>query len=328
MAGQYWQNQGQPARQLFIALDYAYHGDTVGAMSPSADGLFTAPFDALRFKVLRAAAPYCYRCPVGLTRETCQLECTQSLTQLLAQHGSQVAAVIIEPMLQGAGGMIVWPTEFLTAVRNLCDQYQVLMIADEVFSGFGRTGKMFACEHANVTPDLLCLSKGLTAGYLPLAITFATESIYNAFLSEDRRRTFFHGHSYTANPLGCAVGIESLAIFREEQVLTRIAAINAQLEKGLKDLIDLPVVGQVRVIGAVGILELVNDKVSRSTGGYLDNIGMVLYQRFLQRGLLLRPLGNVLYFMPPYVITDHEIEWVIGQITSVLKELSHSMSNG
>jgi adenosylmethionine---8-amino-7-oxononanoate aminotransferase len=194
-----------------------------------------------------------------------------------------------------------------------------LMIADEVFTGFGRTGKMFACEHAQITPDIICLSKGLTAGYLPLAVTFATEAIYQAFLSSDRRRTFFHGHSYTANPLGCAVGLESLAIFRETQVLTRIAAISTQLEVGLNALADLPIVGQVRVLGAVGILELVSDKTS---GGYLDNIGPVLYERFLQRGLLLRPLGNVLYFMPPYVITDEEINWVIKEITSVLTELS------
>ena len=213
-------------------------------------------------------------------------------------------------MLQAAGGMIVWPAEFLAGARRLCDQYGTLLIADEVLTGFGRTGRMFACEHAGVRPDLVCMSKGLTAGYLPMGATAATESIYEAFLSEDRGKAFFHGHSYTANPLACAVGLASLDLFREGAVLDRVQTLERQLRAGLEPLRRL---GDVRVIGGVGIVEL-----DSSAGGYLDNIGPRLYAAFLERGLLLRPLGNVIYFMPPYVITEAEVEWALAQIVEVV----------
>jgi adenosylmethionine-8-amino-7-oxononanoate aminotransferase len=180
---------------------------------------------------------------------------------------------------------------------------------------------MFACEHAAVSPDIVCLSKALAGGYLPLGATVATDAIYDAFLSEDRTRTFFHGHSFTANPLACAVGLASLELFREQNVLGRIRALEAQLRAGLAPLIELPNVGDVRVIGGVGIVELVADKKTKSTGGYLDAIGPTLAAAFLDRGLLLRPLGNVVYFMPPYIITDPEVEWALEQICEVLETL-------
>jgi adenosylmethionine-8-amino-7-oxononanoate aminotransferase len=325
MAFQYWQNRGQEKRKLFITLHYAYHGDTVGAMSPSAESSFTAPFVPLLFKVIRADAPYCYRCPMGLSRDTCKIDCLSSLKSLLEKHSNEVAAVLVEPMLQGAGGMIVWPKEFLTRTRELCDEYGTLLIADEVFTGFGRTGKMFACEHGNISPDIICVSKGLTAGYLPLAVTATKESIYEAFLSEDRRKTFFHGHSYTANPLGCAVALASLEIFQTENVLARIANLEKLFATRLNEMRDLPIVGDIRVIGGVGILELVADKQTRKADGYLSSIGPKLAAKFLERGLLLRPLGNVLYFMPPYVITDEQANWALDQINEVVREIN-SMS--
>ena len=188
------------------------------------------------------------------------------------------------------------------------------MIADEVLTGFGRTGRMFACEHGPVTPDIICLSKALTAGYLPLAVTAVTDAVYDAFLSDDHSKTFFHGHSFTANPLACAVAIASFDLFRENEVLARIARLETQLREGLAPLSSLPIVGDVRVLGGVGAIELVSDKATKSAGGYLDQIGPRLSSAFLDRGLLLRPLGNVLYFMPPYVITDDEVDWVIEQI--------------
>ena len=189
------------------------------------------------------------------------------------------------------------------------------MIADEVLTGFGRTGRMFACEHAEVSPDILCLSKALTAGYLPLGVTAATEAIYEAFLSSDRAKTFFHGHSYTANPLACAVAIASLDLFAESDVLGRVQRLEQLLRVGLDPLRALPHVGDVRVIGGVGAVELKGD------GGYLDQIGPRLGTAFLERGLLLRPLGNVVYFMPPYVITDAEAEWALEHIREVLASL-------
>jgi adenosylmethionine-8-amino-7-oxononanoate aminotransferase len=210
--------------------------------------------------------------------------------------------------------MIVWPAEFLAGVRRLCDRYGTLMIADEVLTGFGRTGKMFACEHASVSPDIICLSKALTAGYLPLGATVATPAVYEAFLSQDRGKTFFHGHSYTANPLACAVALASLDLFREEGTLERVAALEQQLRAGLEPLRSLPNVGEVRVIGGVGVVELASDQP-----GYFDALGPRLAAAFLDRGLLLRPLGNVVYFMPPYAIEPAETQWAIEQIAAVLQ---------
>jgi adenosylmethionine-8-amino-7-oxononanoate aminotransferase len=235
----------------------------------------------------------------------------------MARSGDSVAAVIVEPMLQGAGGMIVWPAEFLAGVRRLCDRFGVLLVADEVMTGFGRTGCMFACEHAAISPDIICLSKALTAGYLPLAATCTTDKIYEAFLSPDRGRTFFHGHSFTANPLACAVAIASLDLL-DAGGLERVQRLETQLRSGLAGLEGSPVVGDVRVIGGVAAIELVTDKKTRAAGGYLDGIGPRIAAAFLERGLLLRPLGNILYFMPPYVITDSETAWAIEQIAEVL----------
>jgi adenosylmethionine-8-amino-7-oxononanoate aminotransferase len=237
---------------------------------------------------------------------------------VLRQRGDSIAGVIVEPMLQGAGGMIVWPKEFLAGVRRLCDQFDTLLIADEVLTGFGRTGRMFACEHASVSPDIICLSKAITGGYLPLGATAATERIYDAFLSEDRTRTFFHGHSFTANPLACAVAVASLKLFSEEHTLARVAALEGWLRDGLDRLRPLKPVGDVRVLGGVGVVELVIEKSTKAAGGYLDNVGPRLTEAFLSRGLLLRPLGNVLYLMPPYVITESETTWMIEQVADVL----------
>jgi adenosylmethionine-8-amino-7-oxononanoate aminotransferase len=344
LALQYWGNRGEPARTTFITLHHAYHGDTVGAMSASEDSVFTRPFGSMLFPVVRAHAPYCYRCPLGLERDTCRIECLETapagrpgvphpsgdrvvptaadatLASLLEAHAGTVAAVLVEPMLQAAGGMIVWPREFLAGVRRLCDRSGTLLIADEVLTGFGRTGRMFACEHAHVSPDIMCLSKAITGGYLPLGATLATEEVYEAFLSPDRARTFFHGHSFTANPLACAVAIASLDLFRDEARLEQVGALERWLREGLEALRALPVVGDVRVIGGVGIVELVGDKRTRSAGGYLDEAGPRLAAAFLERGLLLRPLGNVLYLMPPYVITESEASWALEQIAEVLRD--------
>jgi adenosylmethionine-8-amino-7-oxononanoate aminotransferase len=291
LAIQYWRNLGEPSRTTFITLHNAYHGDTVGAMSASEDSAFTRAFSPMLFPVERVQ---------GL----------DEMEQRLRDAGDSVAAVLIEPMLQGAGGMIVWPAEFVAGVRRLCDRYKTLLIADEVLTGFGRTGKMFACEHAGITPDIICLSKALTAGYLPLGVTATTGRVYDAFLSDDRAKTFFHGHSYTANPLSCAVALASLDLFRDEAVLVNVLRLEQQLRAGFESLRSF---GDVRVIGGVAAVELASDRP-----GYLDQIGPRLAARFLERGLLLRPLGNVVYFMPPYCITESETAWALEQIASVL----------
>jgi adenosylmethionine-8-amino-7-oxononanoate aminotransferase len=291
MAVQYWGNRGEP-RKKFVALEHAYHGDTVGSMSVSSRSVFTAAFDGLMFEV-------------GHVRDLGAME--------VVLRSGDIAAVIIEPMLQGAGGMRMWPAKFVCGVRELCSRMGVLMIADEVLTGFGRTGKMFACEHAGVTPDLMCLSKGITGGYMALGATLATEAIYEAFLSEDRAKTFFHGHSFTANPLACAVALASLRLFQEEPVMERVQRIERQMRRGLESLRGLSHVADVRVLGGVGAVELRSD-----SGGYLDRMGPKLSAEFLKRRLLLRPLGNVVYFMPPYVVTETECEWVLDEMRIVL----------
>jgi adenosylmethionine-8-amino-7-oxononanoate aminotransferase len=210
-------------------------------------------------------------------------------------------------------------------VRQLCDRFGTLLIADEVLTGFGRTGRMFACEHAAVSPDIMCLSKAITAGYMPLGATIASEAIYDAFLSDDRTRTFFHGHSFTANPLACAVAVASFDLIQKSGTLVRIGRIESWIQAGLEPARDLPIVGDVRVIGAIGIVELVSDKSTKGAGGYLDQIGPALRESFLARGLMLRPLGNVLYFMPPYVITQEETAWALEQVSAVLGDLSSRM---
>ncbi|HEY0426825.1 MAG TPA: adenosylmethionine--8-amino-7-oxononanoate transaminase [Pyrinomonadaceae bacterium] len=296
MAYQFWQNRGQE-RKTFVALTNAYHGDTFGAMAASDESSFTKPFQNLLFRVLRASG------------DAAELEKT------FAENAGEIAAMIIEPMLQGAGGMIVWEKEFLQKTRELCDRYDILLIADEVLTGFGRTGKMFACEHAPISPDLMCLSKALTAGYLPLGVTLATEEIYEAFLSDDRAKTFFHGHSFTANPLSCAVAVASLELFERENSLEKVAFINQKFQKFLPKLLELKCVRNTRVIGAIGVAEL-------NTGeGYFAEIGQKLYLEFLRRNILLRPLGSVLYFMPPYVIKESEIDWVLNEIENVLRNI-------
>ncbi len=323
MARQFWRNRGEAQRTEYVALHHAYHGDTVGAMSVSAPSTFTEAFAPLLFRVHRAESPYCHRCPLGLKRSECNIDCLQSLERTLEEHGKSVAAVIIEPMLQGAGGMIVWPAEFLSGVRKLCDSFGTLLIADEVLTGFGRTGRMFACEHAGVRPDIMCLSKALTAGYLPMAVTAATEELYDAFLDDSRSKAFFHGHSYTANPLGCAVAIASLNIFAEERTLQRIQAIERHFQSRLNQLRELPAVGDVRGIGGIAAVELLaNDS------GYLAEMGPQLTAAFLARGLLLRPLGNIVYFMPPYVISDAEVDWAFDQIHAVISSLVEGSGKG
>jgi adenosylmethionine-8-amino-7-oxononanoate aminotransferase len=309
LAVQYWKNCGRPQKQKIVALENAYHGDTVGAMSVSDDSPFTAAFDSLRIPVLRTHSASCAHCPVGLTRAICQIECLNKLEVLLAEQGDEIAAVIVEPILQGAGGMIVHPEEFLSGVRRLTAAHDVLLIADEVLTGFGRTGRMFACERAAVVPDLMCVAKGLTGGFLPLAATFATERVHDAFTGGDRGRAFFHGHSYTANPIACAAANASLGIFESEPVFERITAIEKVHTARLSAFAAHPIVSDVRLIGTVAAIELVVPDA-----GYLSSLRPRLYQYYLNRGVLLRPLGNVVYILPPYVITADQLNFVYDVI--------------
>jgi adenosylmethionine---8-amino-7-oxononanoate aminotransferase len=316
LAVQHFQNLGYPEKTEIVALAHGYHGDTAGAMSVSDESPFTQPFVSMRYAVHRVNSAYCYRCPVGLKRESCHIECAQQLERLLEERGEQIAAVIVEPLLQGAGGMIVHPVEFLQKVRALCTKHDVLLIADEVLTGFGRTGKMFACDLANVVPDLMCISKGITGGFLAMGVTLCTDRVESAFESEDRLHTFYHGHSYTGNALACAAANANLQIFEDEPVFDRIATIAKINAERLAQLREMHQVGEVRQIGTMGAMELVADDA-----GYLSALRPKLYGFFLDHGVLLRPLGNVVYVLPPYVIEPEELHRVYDVMVEAIQTL-------
>ncbi|MGH9679286.1 MAG: adenosylmethionine--8-amino-7-oxononanoate transaminase [Candidatus Acidiferrales bacterium] len=314
---QFWSNSGRPEKRHIVALEHAYHGDTVGAMSVSDDSPFNSAFAPLRIPVLRTHSAYCAHCPVGLTRATCKIECLNRLENLLAERGHEIAAVIVEPLLQGAGVMIVHPEEFLSGVRRITAAHDVLLIADEVLTGFGRTGRMFACERAGVTPDLMCVAKGLTGGFLSLAATLSTDRIHDAFKGSDRTRAFFHGHSYTANPIACAAANATMRVFDTEPVFERIAAIETVHRARLPGFASHPRVADVRHIGTVAAIEL-----NVPDSGYLSSLRPKLYEFYLSRGVLLRPLGNIVYILPPYVITPEQLNMVYDTIRDSLELIS------
>jgi len=275
IAVQHFSNLGRAEKREIVALEHGYHGDTAGAMSVSGNSPFTDAFRAMRYSVHRVHSAYCYCCPVGLRRETCHIECVQQLESLLAERGDKIAAVIVEPLLQGAGGMITHPVEFLKRVRALCADNDVLLIADEVLTGFGRTGKMFACDLAGVVPDLMCLSKGITGGFLAMGVTLCTDKVEAAFRSEDRLHTFYHGHSYTGNALACAAANASLQIFDDEPIFDRIATIARINAERLAHLRGFHQVGETRQIGTIGAIEL-----RAGDAGYLSAMRPKLYQFF------------------------------------------------
>ncbi len=316
LAVQHFGNLSRPEKREIVALEHGYHGDTAGAMSVSDESPFTQPFQSMRYPVHRVHSAYCYRCPVGLKRETCHIECVQQLDALLAERAGQIAAVIVEPLLQGAGGMIVHPVEFLQNVRALCTRHDVFLIADEVLTGFGRTGKMFACDIANITPDIMCVSKGITGGFLSMGVTLCSGRVESAFRSENRIHSFYHGHSYTGNALACAAANANLQIFDDEPVFDRIHTIARIHAERLAQLRDFHQVGDTRHIGSIGALELRVDDP-----GYLSSLRPKLYNFFLERSVLLRPLGNVVYVLPPYVIEPDQLDRVYDVITEAIETL-------
>ena len=312
LAFQYWRNLGRPQKQGFLKLSNAYHGDTVGSVSVGGIALFHEIFQPLLFDTLEAPAPYCYRCP---HREDCALQCLQALEDLVAERHQELAAVIIEPLMQGAAGMIPQPPGYLARVREVTARYGVLLIADEVATGFGRTGKMFACEHEGVTPDLMCLAKGITGGYLPLAATLATDEIYNAFLYEFTEfKAFFHGHTYTGNPLAAAAGLASLEIFEKDRVLETLQEKIDLLTKRLSEMAAHPHVGDVRQRGFMAGIELVKDKAGREPFPVARRTGHRVILEARRLGAILRPLGDVIVLMPPLSLTLQELE-ILTQIT-------------
>ncbi len=310
MAFQYWeQAKGDFNRRKFIAFTGAYHGDTFGSMSVGEIDIFVKKYKPLLFGTIRAPYPYCYRCPVGQDKRDCKLACLKAFEEILEKHAHEAAACVIEPVIQGAAGMIVSPPGFLREVRRLTRKYGVLLIADEVAVGFGRTGKMFACETENVSPDFLCLAKGITGGYMPLAATLTTEKIYRAFLGRyDEYRSFFHGHTYTGNPLGCAAAIANLDVFERERVLEGMKPKTILFGELLEKFETLAHVGDVRHKGLVAGLELVKDRATKEPFPARKRTGHRVAVEARGRGLIIRPLGDVIVVMPPLSVTAAEIK--------------------
>jgi len=324
MSFQYWQNIGRKKKTKFLSLDFAYHGDTVGAMSVSGVDLFNKVFSPLFFKSFKAPSPYCYRCPVGKNKSTCSIECIDSLEAILKKKSKKIAALILEPMVMAAGGMIIYPHTYLKKAAQLAKKYNIHLILDEVASGFGRTGKMFACEHAKIKPDFICLSKGITSGYLPFAATLTTNKIYNVFYADyEKGKTFYHGHTYTANPISCAAALASLKVYKQENTLKRVNKLIPIFHKGLERLRNLPLVGDVRYIGMIGAIELVKNKKTKKPFSFRERIGLKVYRRGLKQGLILRPLGSVIYLYPPLSITEAQLRSILKKTFRVIEELSY-----
>jgi adenosylmethionine-8-amino-7-oxononanoate aminotransferase len=277
MAFQYWQQKSPPQKEkrTFISLDFAYHGDTLGAVSVGGIDTFHQLYKPLLFPTHRAPSPYCYRCSLEKTYPECQLSCVTRLEEVMQNHHQEVAALIIEPLVQGAAGMIVAPPGYLKRVRELCSRYNILMIADEVAVGFGRTGTMFACEQEEVVPDLMCVAKGISGGYLPISATLATEEVYGAFLGEySELKTFFHGHSYTGNPLACSASLAGLEVFEKDRTLTQLEGKINFLKDNLKPFLDLPHVGDVRRKGFMGGIELVKERTGKESYPLEEKMGI------------------------------------------------------
>ena len=322
MSFQFWKNSGQPKKEKFIGLENGYHGDTVGAMSVGGVSIFHQTFASLLFPAFKIPSPYCYRCPFAKERETCAIECVDPLEELLNEHSNEIAGIILEPLMQGSGGFIIYPVEYLKRVAELADAYNIHLIVDEVATGFGRTGKMFAVEHAGVKPDFMCLSKGITNGTLPLAATLTTDEIYNAFYADyTKNKTFYHGHTYTANPLSTAAGFASLELFEKENTLENATARIATFHRAIQKFREIPIVGDVRYIGMVAAFELVKDRQTKEPFPFENRMGLTIYKKGLKKGLLLRPLGDIIYLFLPLCLTEEELMDIIERTYSVLMSL-------
>lgn len=326
MAFQYQQHRGgdAAAKTRFITFTHAYHGDTLGAVSVGGIDLYHEVFRPLLFDSFKAPAPYCYRCPYGSeSAPECGFRCLDALEEIMKEHAGTVAGLVIEPLVQGAGGMIVQPEGFVRKVRELCTRYDILMIADEVAVGFGRTGAMFACGREGVTPDLMALSKGISGGYLPLAATLATEQVYGMFLGEYREmKTFFHGHTFTGNPLACAAALASLEIFDREQLLKGLEPKMSYLAGRMAQLARLPHVGQARHLGMIGGIELVPDKEKRDEYPWEERVGVRVGLEARKHGLFLRPLGNIIVVFPPLSISLEEMRQLFDGIEASIRSVT------
>ena len=332
IAYQYWQHKAEPQRKLFIHFDNAYHGDTIGAMSVGGIDSFHTTFDSLLFKGIRVSAPEAYHPPQAVNtsnnESAVKTHWLNAVERAFSEHEGQIAGIILEPLIQGAGGMLIAPKGFLKELAALAKRSETLLIVDEVMTGFGRTGKMWACEHENVTPDLLCTAKGLAGGYLPLAATLTTDEIYNAFLGEYRDlKTFFHGHTFTGNPLACAVALENIAIFERENLLSQRQPTIEHFRNRLQEFYTLPHVGDVRVCGFAAGVELMKNSDTSTPYPFEEKVGIRVCKEALTRGAMLRPLVNTIVLMPPLQISISELDALLDIVYTSIDIVTNSPSH-
>jgi len=309
MSFHYWRNQGQTEKTRFVTLGNSYHGETLGALAVGNVQLYKDTYRPLLMDTLTVPSPDCFYRESGESWEDYSRRQFEPMERCLQQQAAQISAVIVEPLVQCAGNMRMYHPVYLNLLREACDRYDVHLIADEIAVGFGRTGTLFACEQAGISPDFLCLSKGLTGGYLPLSVVLTTEQIYQAFYADyETLKAFLHSHSYTGNPLGCTAALATLEIFRSRDVLGRNAGLARYMARAVAELEDHPHVGEIRQHGMILAIEMVRDRHSREPFPWQERRGLTVYRHALENGVLLRPLGNVVYFMPPYVIEEAEID--------------------
>ncbi len=311
MSFQYWKNLGQ-SRTRFVTLSNSYHGETLGALAVGDVGLYREIYSPLLLQPMVAPSPDCYDRNPDEDWETHSRRQFAAMAELLQENADDICAVIVEPLVQCAGGMRMYHPIYLQLLREICDELSIHLIADEIAVGFGRTGTMFACQQADISPDFMCLSKGLTGGYLPLSAVMTSETIYQAFYAEyTSMKGFLHSHSYTGNPLACTAALATMEVFSQSDVLGRNRRIAELIMSQISDLADHPHVGEIRQTGMITAIELVADKASKSPYPWQERRGLRVYQHGLKNSVLLRPLGNVIYFMPPYIISDDEISLMV-----------------
>lgn len=320
---QYHYQTGNSQKKRFMALTDAYHGETLAALAMGGVDLYSELYKPILMDVIRIQAPDCFRCKYGQCRENCNCECFECAKKQFEKYGAETAAIIIEPLLQGSAGMKIYPPLYLKKLRELCDKYNVHLIADEIATGYGRTGKMFACDHADISPDIMCLSKGLTGGYMPMAIAVTTQEIYDAFYDDYLKgKAFMHSHTYAGNPLACSAAVEVLKILKDEKIIENAQVRAKYFNKIIKEkFLPLKNVGEVRSIGLVNAIELVKEKETKEPLDYTKRTGYQIYKKALEKGVLLRPLGDVIYFNPPLIIEEKDMDFVTDIALECTKEI-------
>lgn len=320
---QYHEQTGNPQKTRFMALTDAYHGETIGALSVGDCDLYTKLYKPILMDVIKVKGPDCYRCPYGKCRDNCQCECFEQAEKTFAKYGDETSAMLVEPLLQGSAGMKIYPPLYLKKLRKLCDKYNVHLIADEIATGYGRTGKMFAFEHAGVSPDIMCLSKGLTGGYMPMAMFVTTQKIYDAFYDDyGTGKAFMHSHTYSGNPLACSCANAVLDLMEDGKILKQAQENAVYFNNIIKGkFLSHKNVGEVRHIGLVNAIELVKDKNTKEPLDSSLRTGYQIYKKALKKGVILRPLGDVIYFNPPLIIERKDMDFVTDVALDCLKEV-------